>query len=645
MPAAGSNNLLDFPDVPQYHIEAKFIGPTWERGADGKFVLPERTLGWQILAWIHQYVGGKGGRPFEPTKEQKRFLLWWYAIDERGRFVYRDGVLQRIKGWGKDPLVAVICLVEMLGPCRFDDWTDVDRPDLGNVKAGDPIGMENEVAWVQVAAVSKDQTRNTMTLFPSMITPQLMREHNMTKLDIGKEIIYAHRGARRIEAVTSSPRALEGGRPTFVVRNETHHWIETNDGHAMNEVIERNATKSAGGQARGLSITNAYDPSENSVAQVQREGWEAELEEDAISTGVLYDSVESPDMISMRPPEAKDWKTEAKSPEERKYREACIIAWLSAIVRAVRGDAVWLDVESIVMAIVRRRDRNGKAVPPSVARRFWFNAIVAAEDRWADPGAVTAGIDPLLRYSRQAERDKDQLRLGWMVDPQDPIVIFFDGSKSDDATGLMGVRLSDGYTFTLGVWAKPAGEGGKGWLSPREDVDARVHEVFERFNVVAFWADPSHTLDDDSTRYWDGYIDKWHRKYKDQLQPETWSVKSGVAVHSIMWDMAAKTRSEQFAVAAELVRAELHHKDPEGEYAPSFTHDGHPALMAHLRNAREYKFEATGGAQLISIRKNQRESNHKIDLAACLIGAHMLRRVVLNVGLEEEEDGGWFGSL
>jgi hypothetical protein len=84
--------------VPDYHVDPVYIGPTWKRSADGKFVLPERTLGWQILKWINRYVGV--GQPWVPTKEQARFLLWWYAIDERGRFVYRDGVLQRIKGWG-----------------------------------------------------------------------------------------------------------------------------------------------------------------------------------------------------------------------------------------------------------------------------------------------------------------------------------------------------------------------------------------------------------------------------------------------------------------------------------------------------------------------------------------------------------------
>ena len=59
------------------------------------------------------------------------------------------------------------------------------------------------------------------------------------------ELIRAHRGRCRLEAVTSSYRALEGGRSTFVILNETHHWLSNNEGHAMLAVIDRNATKSA----------------------------------------------------------------------------------------------------------------------------------------------------------------------------------------------------------------------------------------------------------------------------------------------------------------------------------------------------------------------------------------------------------------
>lgn len=89
----------DYGDIPEYHVEPVYIGPTWSRGPDGLFLLPERTLGWQILRWIEEYVGGSRGDTFKPTKEQKRFILWWYAIDKQGRFLYRDGVLQRLKGW------------------------------------------------------------------------------------------------------------------------------------------------------------------------------------------------------------------------------------------------------------------------------------------------------------------------------------------------------------------------------------------------------------------------------------------------------------------------------------------------------------------------------------------------------------------
>jgi hypothetical protein len=100
---------------------------------------------------------------------------------------------------GKDPLVATLCIVELVGPCRFAGW-DED---------GEPIAVDNPTAWVQIAAVSKDQTRTTMRLFPMLVTKRAKREFH---LDIGRELIYAYSGSRVIEAVTSSPRALEGAR-------------------------------------------------------------------------------------------------------------------------------------------------------------------------------------------------------------------------------------------------------------------------------------------------------------------------------------------------------------------------------------------------------------------------------------------------
>jgi hypothetical protein len=615
-----AGTLLDADGLP--YFEPVHCGPTWKRNPewDGamaaeEFVIPARTIGWQAIEWVEANLladdsTDEDPKPFILTREQKRFLLWWYAIDEHGVFSYRDGVLQRLKGWGKDPLAAVLSAIEFVGPCRFDRWATEDMPELG-LLAGEPIAKPHPRAWIQIAAVSKDQTRNTMTIFPGLFSKACIAQHG---IDIGKEIIYAYAGQRRIEAVTSSPRALEGGRPTFVLRNETHHWLLSNDGHAMAAVIERNATKSKDGAARALSITNAYEPSEDSVAQHQREAWETEMAGLAIETGVLYDSLEAPAEAKLHPGKHSD----GSDPTDDEVK-----AYIAAVIRGVRGDATWLNVDRIVASVL---DRNN---PPSRSRRFFYNQVVASEDAWADPAAVEAAVDPLVEAERSlAEGAGDVLRAGWMIRPSEEVVMFFDGSKSDDATALVGCRLSDGYVYTIGVWQKPPGFAGKGWLVPRNEVDNRVREAFDRFKIVAFFGDPSHTKDDDGSRYWDGLIDSWHRDFKDRLQ--FWSQKAGAAPHSILWDMASPEKTKAFIGAAEVFNEELHRKNADDEYAPAFTHDGHPALRDHLKNARRYPT-----AHGVSLWKGGRESSKKIDLAVAAVGARLLRRLVLNKGLEE----------
>ncbi|MBQ1166013.1 terminase, partial [Streptomyces sp. A73] len=72
---------------------------------------------------------------------------------------------------------------------------------------------------------------------------------------------------------------------------------------------------------------------------------------------------------------------------------------------------------------------------------------------------------------------------------RDELVLFFDGSKSDDATGLVGCRLSDGLVQTFGVWQKPPnGPDDTPWRVPREQVDGVVDRVFAEYRPVAFFA-------------------------------------------------------------------------------------------------------------------------------------------------------------
>ncbi|MGK5728171.1 hypothetical protein [Streptomyces sp. URMC 124] len=163
---------------------------------------PTRTLGWDVLLWTARYLrqpdGPDAGSPWRFTDEQVRICLRWFEINDAGEFVRRQGTIRRLKGWGKDPFLAALAATEFVGPCRFGGW----RED------GTPKAIPHPAPWVQVCAVSKDQTRNTMRLFPGMFSPECIAEYG---IDLGKEIIYSA-GGGVIEAVTSSPRALEGGR-------------------------------------------------------------------------------------------------------------------------------------------------------------------------------------------------------------------------------------------------------------------------------------------------------------------------------------------------------------------------------------------------------------------------------------------------
>lgn len=495
-------------------------------------------------------------------------------------------------------------------------------PELG-ILQGDPVGRAHPRAWIQIAAVSQKQTKNTMLLFQGLFSPACMAEHS---IDIGKETIYAYHGQRQIEAVTSSPRSLEGNRPTLVIKNETHHWLSNNEGHAMAEAIERNATKAKGGAARTLSITNAYEPSEESVAQSEREAWELQRDGLAADTGVMYDSLEAPEDARLRPKFSDD-EEEGLNADEKESRTR---KYLSAVLRAVRGDASWLDIPSLVNSIMSPKSR------PSQSRRFWFNQITASEAAWADPRAVDAAISPLAAENRRLAESggRDLLEAGWLVLPEEPCVMFFDGSKSDDSTALVGCRLSDGYIFTIGIWQRPVGKRGETWLAPREAISARVDEAFKRFNIVAFWGDPSHAKDDeDGSRYWDGLFDRWMRDYSDRLDARFWPVKSGLSKHAIMFDMTSPERTKLFVGAAEEFIDALETLDDVDEFAPQFQIDGHPALVSHLKNARRNPSSQYG----VSLMKDGRESTKKIDLAVCAVGARMLRRLCLNLGPDEKE--------
>lgn len=495
------------------------IGPTWLHGEDGGWLLPERSLGWGILNWWAEYVrspdGNDDGGPFIPTLEQARWVIWWYAVDEHGNYAYRNGVLRRMKGWGKDPLAAALALAELCGPVAFSHF---------NALTGDPVGKIRHAAWIQIVAVSQDQTKNTFRMFPVMASAKLKEEYG---LDINKFIIYYTDGGGQIEANTSSPASMEGNRPTLVIRNETQNWVETNDGHELSNVIEGNVTKIAG--ARTLSICNAHIPGLDSQAERDWDAYQDVASGKSVDTGMLYDALEAPAGTPV-----------SEIPSEREDPEgyAAGIALLRAGVEIARGDSYWLPIDDIMLSILDRRN------PISESRRKFLNQVNAHEDSWIAPNEWNRCQPENLRPLTKGDR----------------ITLGFDGSKSNDWTALVACRVEDGALFLIDYWDPEKQTSGE---VPREDVDATVRSCFERYDVVAFRAD---------VKEFEAYVDQWGRDFRKRIKV------NATPGNPIAFDM--RGQSKRFALDCE--------RFLDAVLEVELAQDGNPVLKQHITNARRH---------------------------------------------------------
>lgn len=542
------------------------IGPTWDWSPDRGWLLPEATLGWGVLSWSTYWLTGRGGAPWMWTPEQTRILLWYYAInvDDAGQdvsFLVDTYALQRLKGWGKDPTAAGISTCSLHAPVMFDHWVG-DRP----------VGRDDPEAWTQIAAVSEDQTKNTMKLFPGLIPAETRKHYG---IQIGKLNVWSDGDRRQIEAVTSNPLSIEGGRPHQIIRAETQNWLASNGGHEMVGAMEGNAAKAeVESPARILDIFNAYRPGLDSVAERAREAWESTQGDGGVEFyGTVWDSLEAPPKAPLTKDAAPD------------------------VLTAVRGDAKWLDTRPngrIVKSIMNPENST------SESRRKWYNQISGTEDAWAEPTWVDA--------ARDAGRGLD-------LQPGDRIVLFGDGSKSGDDTGLIACRLSDGLCKVLWFFHPTADAP----IVDRAGLDTAVEQAFLTYKVVAFWFDPSHAKDDNATgeddRFWWPLVDQWHQTYSRRIDKKFWAVKTGDRAHAIAFDMLKPGPQQLFQPAVSHVAEDL-------EHGRIMIVDS-AKLRQHMKAARERE-----GRYGKSIGKENRSSKRKVDLAVCLVGARMLFRQV-----------------
>lgn len=527
--------------------------------------IPELTLGYQAAGWAEgkfgefsglvQPNGPKAKQPFQFTPGQLRFLLWWYAVDEAGQWLFNHGVRRLSKGSGKSPFAAALALTEFCGPVRLKDF-DPKWP-------GGCVGKPVDMPLVQIAATAESQTANTMRMVRAFAWKGSALA-TAYQLDVGKTRYYKLPEGT-LEVITSSPTAAEGGEGSLVIADETEHWKASNGGVELASTLEDNLAKSG---SRMMETSNAWIPGLETVAETSWDAWLAQ--EEGRTRGeqrILYDAVIAPADTDL---------TDRES--------------LTAALEFVYADCPWVNVDAI-----RERIWSPRAKPDESKRKY-LNWPTVAEDAWVTP-----------------EQWKNCTDLSIEVEEGTEIVLFFDGSKSRDATALIACAVDSGHVFTLGVW-EPDPNDDRDTVDAA-DVDRIVTGAFERYDVLAFFAD---------VKEWESFaLTEWPQRYKDDLL--IWAVPQGKPPQPIAWDM--RSHSVEFAKAAEACEAEI----VEGE----FTHDGNAAVARHVGNARRRPHKAW-----VSIGKESKDSPLKIDAAVCVIGARMVRRLVLGSGKRRKKKTG-----
>lgn len=405
------------------------------------------TLGWLVGEWIEEHCvvpdGDYRGQSYRLTDEMWRFLVFHYRLrmdaTEKRRssaWAYRRSQLIRPQKWGKGPLSAAIICAEAVGPTVFAGW-DAD---------GEPLGREWSTPLIQITATSDDQTDNVYRMLQPMIE---LGPLGVMIPDTGETRINLP-GGGRVDAVSSNARSRLGQQVTFVLQDETGIWVKANRGYELADAQRRGL---AGMGGRAIETTNAWDPTEASVAQQTAE---SQLDD------IYRDHVQAPTNLSM-----------TNKAERRR--------WL----RKVYGDSWWIDLDRIEADVLELIAKGEVAQ----AERFFGNFPSAGTSTWLPRGLW------------------DDRHLDRTVPDGTKVCVGFDGSDSDDWTGLR-LETLDGYAFTprYGPDREPTIWDPRrfGDRIPRSEVHAAVDQVFSRYRVVRMYCDP---------RDWQTEIESWALRY------------------------------------------------------------------------------------------------------------------------------------
>jgi hypothetical protein len=136
------------------------------------------------------------------------------------------------------------------GPVLFDGW-DAN---------GQPVGRPWPAPHIQITACSEDQSDNVWRALQPMIElgplAEVFPDTGLTRINLPSGGL--------IEPVTASAVSRLGQRIHLSVQDQTESWLSSNGGHKLRDSQRRGL---AGTGGRFFETPNAWDPTENSVAQ------------------------------------------------------------------------------------------------------------------------------------------------------------------------------------------------------------------------------------------------------------------------------------------------------------------------------------------------------------------------------------------
>lgn len=526
---------------------------------------PWPTLGYTIVDWIESYAkhgpGPIAGQNVTLTDEEVRFILRRYQVHpdascgregcycryEVGKWRYTWSVYSRLKGARKSELASWITGAELAGPSRFGGWDAAGNPVAVSIHE---LGGTPDII---VLATAEEQAEDTTW---SSLLYWISRSELVDSLEVLKDQInHGLGGNARLR--TSSSIARDGGRVTFSVQEETHLWY-SRELIDLDKVNRRNLEKLDKLDPWGLAVTTMFKPGQGSVAE---KDWKSAFGSEP-DPYVLYDHREA----AKRGNENDPSLTQAE-------RDKILLSLCEDAI----GDASWLNPRRIM--------RNYKRDPID-GERYWLNRRVTATDTVFERELW----DSLLS-------DSDLM-------PKDMIVLGFDGSETNDHTGLVGTRINDGLQFVVGHWVPSEYSYEELHLS----VEERLDWVFSEYTVMRMYADPPYWQDDLArwSSRWGAKVAGWWTQRESQM---TW------ATHR--WYQAATSRQ--------------------------LCHDGNQFLGDHVQNARRRDTNITVEIDLdesgktfkrkgFVLRKEHRNSPDKIDLAVCSVISWEARADVIASG-------------